>query len=181
LNRAPEKILPAADVLRAYLRYDRRAGKLLWKTRPLSDFKLAAWGKYWNRRFAGKEAGSITDSRHFTVGLFGDTYKAHRIIFKMMTGKEPPQNLDHRDKNPSNNKWRNIRPATFAQNFVNRSVVWCKSGHSGIRESKCGHWEVRIHKDRKCIHLGTYKSKAKALAVRRKAEVELYGEFAQCA
>lgn len=178
MKRPPEKILPDADVLRKHLRYERSTGKLFWHSRPLSDFRLPAWGRYWNRRWAGKEAGSITDFGHYTVGLFGGTYKAHRIIWKMVTGKEPPPVLDHRDKNPANNKWGNIRAATFGENFVNRSVVWCKAGHSGIRKRTYG-WEARIHKDKKCIQIGTFKTKSLAIAARKKAEAELYGEFAQ--
>lgn len=179
MKRASEKILPPAKFLRECFRYERKTGKLFWKKRPLKHFKLAAWGQYWNRLWAGKEAGSLTDFGHLTVGLFGGTYKAHRIIWKIVTGEEPPALLDHRDKKPANNKWKNLREATFSENFVNRSVIWCKSGYSGIRKSKCGHWEARIHKDKKCVHLGTFKSKNKALAARRKAEAELYGEFAQ--
>lgn len=178
MKRAPEKILPPVDILRKRLHYERSTGKLFLKRRPLSDFRLAAWGRYWNRRWAGKEAGSISDSGHRTVGLFGKTYKAHRIIWKMVRGTEPPPITEHKNRKPDSNKDSNIRAASYSQNFINRTKSWGKHGYIGLRQSQCGNWEARIHKDRKYIHLGTFKSKRKAIAVRRKAAIELYGEFA---
>lgn len=170
--RAPEKILPPVEVLRKHFRYDRRSGKLFHRKRPLHDFRLPAWGRYWNSRWAGKEAGSVSDSGHLTVGLLGNTYKAHRVIWKMIRGTEPPPMLDHRDRKPSSNRDSNLRPTSYAQNTINTNR------QAGLRQARNGSWEARIHKDKKYFHLGTFKSKAKAIAARRQAAIELYGEFA---
>ena len=172
MKRLPEKILPSTDVLRKYLRYDRSTGKLFHRKRSISDFKLAAWGRYWNKRWAGKEAGSAGDSGHLTVGLLGETYKAHRIIWKITRGTEPPPMLDHRDRKPDSNIDSNLRPTSYAQNTINRNK------QAGIKRARNGAWEARIHKDKKYIHLGTFKLKTEAIAARQKAATELYGEFA---
>lgn len=172
MKRAAEKTLPPAQVLTKYFRYESRTGKLFHRRRPLSEFRLAAWGRHWNKRWSGKEAGSFTDFGHLTVRLFGKAYKVHRVIWKMVRGTEPPSMLDHRDRKPSSNKDSNLRAASYAQNTINRNK------QAGLKQTRNGNWEARIHKDKKYIYLGTFKSKLKAAAVRRQAAVELYGEFA---
>lgn len=166
------KTIPAVKLLRECFRYERSAGKLYWRKRPFRHFKSRKWGKHWNRRWAGKEAASITDTGHATVRIFGTAYKVHRVIWKIDKGVEPPSLLDHRDRKPSANIISNLRPASYSQNLIN------KNRQAGIKKARNGDWEARIHKDKKYIHLGTFGSRAAAIVARRQAEVRLYGEFA---
>lgn len=166
------KKLPPVEVLRECFRYERSTGKLFWRRRPLRHFKNAAWGRHWNCRWAGKEAASPSTSGHLTLRIFGVSYKVHRVIWKMVRGTEPPLMLDHRDRKPSSNRDFNLRPTSYAQNTINRNK------QAGLKRARNGAWEARINKDKKYVHLGTFKSKAKAIAARRQAAVELYGEFA---
>jgi hypothetical protein len=178
LKRPPEKLLPPANVLREALLYEPNTGKLYWRKRPDDHFPTRAAAKKWNGKFAGKEAFTCLDFGYRVGSVFNTRYKAHRIIWKIVTGNEPPPILDHRDKKRYNNRWGNIRAATAVQNLINKSVTNNKSGHIGIRESACGNWEARITKDGRLIHLGTHYSKEEAIEARRKAASEMYGEFA---
>ena len=53
---------------------------------------------------------------------FGDRqHPAARVIFRLMTGRWPHLGMviDHIDRDPTNNKWENLREVTHAQNMRN--------------------------------------------------------------
>lgn len=175
-----EKILPSFEVLRDCLRYERKTGLLFWRFRPDDYFPTWQAAAKWNGKFAGREAFTCVDNGYRVGQLFNVRYKAHRIIWKMVTECEPPAIMDHRDRNRSNNKWKNLREATPSQNLINRRLSDNKAKALGIRESECGNWEARITKNKKAIHLGTYVSKKAAISARAEASKKLYGEFAPC-
>ena len=166
------KTLPSTKLLRECFRHERSTGKLFWRKRPLRHFKNPTWGKHWNCRWADKEAASVTSSGHLTVRLFNVAYKVHRVIWKLVKGIEPPPMLDHRDRKPNSNKDTNLRPTSYAQNTINRSK------QAGLKRTRNGTWEARVHKDKKYIHLGTFRLKSEAVAARKRAASELHGEFA---
>ena len=56
---------------------------------------------------------------HFSID--NKHYPMHRIIYKFMLNKYP-EVIDHKDRNKSNNKWENLRPATLALNQFNRGA-----------------------------------------------------------
>ena len=43
------------------------------------------------------------------VRFGGHSYLAHRVIWKLMTGQEPPDELDHAKGQKANNRWRHLR------------------------------------------------------------------------
>jgi hypothetical protein len=45
--------------------------------------------------------------------------KLHRLAFALVTGRWPHM-IDHEDRNPSNNKWFNLREVNSSQNQKNR-------------------------------------------------------------
>lgn len=55
------------------------------------------------------------------ICIQGKHYYAHTLIWLWMTGELPLQ-LDHKDCNPSNNKWNNLREANYSENMRNRYV-----------------------------------------------------------
>ena len=87
--------------------------------------------------------------------------------------------LDHIDRDRSNNRIANLRRATNIQNCWNRSLSYnCKSGVRGVRY--CRHhsrWVSTITANNRRIHLGYFDTKDDAVAARRKAEREIFGEF----
>ena len=172
-------ILPSARYLRACFIYDAQIGKLWWKKRPRSHFPSDKEFRRWNKVWPGREAFTCVNAAGYKIGaIAGVTYTVSRVIWKFMTGKDPTSFIDHKDLNTQNNCWSNLRCATQSQNGINRKTTVGASGVIGIRVNKQKTWDARIHKDKKYIYLGAFPTKELAIAARRKAERELYGEFA---
>lgn len=167
--------LPSQKFLRECLRYNRRTGKLFWRKRPLSHFVSEGMRRRWNNRYAGLEAFTQkTDEGYLRGAIYKRTYLAHRVIWKWVTGEEPPPILDHIGRDESDNRWGNIRPATQVQNCMNRE-------HRGISfDADQGKWRARITVDRKRIHLGWFATEKQAKIVRDAEVRNAYEEFAPC-
>lgn len=113
--------LPSRQTLRDLLDYDPETGALTWKVRPLAYCKSEKTQAAWNRRWAGKPAlNAKVMNGHPNGPLLGKIYRADRVIFKWMTGKEP-FNIIHKDRDAANLKWENLE---------GRENKWGKDGES---------------------------------------------------
>jgi hypothetical protein len=110
--------LPSAKYLASLLDYDPETGSLIWRPRPATS-KV---NKTFNAKCAKKEAGAHESWGYRQIRIDGRLTMAHRIIWKMMTGSEPPDHLDHVDGNVANNRWINIRAATSFSNRWNAGL-----------------------------------------------------------
>ena len=170
--------LPEQILLQKLLRYNPETGELLWNRRSVDDFtptpsRTREWQqKWWNKRFADSAVGSISDEMYLCARVFGRTYKVHRLIWKLVHGVDPDF-VDHINGNRADNRLCNLRDVTRGGNAKNRSTVGDKGdGDVGVspRNSK---WRARISDSGRLIQLGTFDTKAEALAARRTAEVTL--------
>jgi len=157
-----------AEFLRNVLTYDKNTGVLRWKKKISRKIKVG--------EIAGSKAGA-----HWQVGMYGENYLAHHLIWVMMTGDWPTDEVDHEDTDGQNNKWKNLRIATRKQNSANRGknsnntsgikgVSWCKDRQK---------WQVGIKVNYRRIALGRYDSKEEAGEVYRKAAEKFFGEFSR--
>lgn len=146
---AKAKPLPSAEILRAAFDYDPRTGILSWKE---------------GARLAGKIAGHLEAKgkryRCMTVMLDYQSYKVHRVVWKIMTGQEPPDEIDHEDGDPSNNRWINLRDGTGGVNHMNVATSSrSKTNVRGVYPAKNGKsWCAAIYLKRKRSYLGTFSS-----------------------
>lgn len=170
------KPLPSIEDLSRILEYDHHTGNLIWKYRP--EFE----GLSWNSKLAGKPAGCIHPRGHIVVKTPWGFFRAHRIIFKMLHGWEPPE-VDHHDLNPSNNRPDNLRPATFAQSQHNKKANKNnKLGLKGVRlDKRHGTYWSSIMVNRKHHFLGRFKTAEEAHAAYTAASAKLHGEFSRAA
>ena len=176
------KTLPDLEILRQLFIYDAETGELIWRERPLEFFKSERERNSWNVRFASKKAGSkrkIRNNYYIIVKIFKSKFFAHRIIWKMHYGVEPPAIVDRININGIDNKISNLREAYNHQNAVNsRKRKDNTSGYRGVdfhtRDEK---WVARISCKDKRIFLGYFDTAEEAHAAYQKAAVEHHGEF----
>ena len=101
----------------------------------------------------------------------------HRFI----TGAEKGELVDHWDGDGLNNRRGNLRKTDVTRNNRNRTNIAKNntSGFTGLHLiRKTGYWSARLGVSGRHVHLGSYASRDEAAAVRRAAEVILFGEFA---
>jgi hypothetical protein len=100
----------------------------------------------------------------------------HRLI------NETPDGLhtDHIDGDKLNNRGRNLRSATIAQNKMNCGVqANSTSGYCGVTRKKNGRWMAQIGSRSAKRYLGYYDNADEAAAAYNEAVIEVYGEFAR--
>jgi hypothetical protein len=172
------RTFPPADYLEECFLYDECSGKLFWKRRPRKHFVNENAFAVWNSRFAGKEALYVDAHGYGIVRLDGVNRKVHRVIWKLKTGEEPPVTIDHADRNKTNNRWKNIRAATYSQNNMNKALPLPRSGHHGVYRQN-GRWSAGISTPKGPVSIGVFTTKEEAVRARKAKVAELYGEFAK--
>jgi hypothetical protein len=115
---------------------------------------------------AGSVAGSIGCDKRVQMYIFGKNYKAHRVIWLMVTGSFPNNEIDHIDGNPSNNSWNNLRDVTHIVNQQNRkgATKANRTKLAGVTPNR-NRFGAQIKIDGKRIWLGTYDTPEEAHAI----------------
>lgn len=135
-------------------------------------------------RRAGEVAGSQRkDDRRIQIYVDNRNEMAHRLAWLYMTGEWPSEEVDHRDMNPSNNRWSNLRLASHSQNAMNRTKRSDNTtGLKGVyRHYKNGKFRAAIAANKKQYHLGVFDTREEAHAAYEAAAAKLHGEFARVA
>jgi hypothetical protein len=133
----------------------------------------------------GKRAGSIKPApngrQYLTVFIDGKAYLAHILAVFYVTGVWPATDVDHENRDGTDNRWNNLRVATRAQNKANsicRKDNAC--GFKGV-SFKQGRWRPRIQVGDKRFYLGSFETPEEANAAYEAAAKKYFGEFARAA
>lgn len=155
------------ELIKQLLRYDPDSGKLYW----LQDRR---------RHRAGSEAGSLHKrSGYMRVEIAGMGMSAHRVAWFLHYGSWPKDQIDHINKDKTDNCIVNLREATNGQNRANTRSS-SKHGMKGVAFKpwlKERPWEARITSNKKVMSLGCYATKEEAHKAYCEAAKRLHGEF----
>jgi hypothetical protein len=139
-----------ADELRRLLNYDPMTGDFTW-VQPTSD-----------RTRVGQKAGRV--NRGYTsIKIHRREYGAHRLAWLYVHGTWPANDIDHINRDRSDNRIANLREATRAQNLQNihyKGAYWYKPR---------GKWRVTIRVEGKRLWVGDFNTPEAALAARQVA------------
>lgn len=155
--------------LKELLHYDPETGHFTWRVTRGSKAP------------AGTVAGS--PSRGYTlICVDQKLYKAHRLAFLYMLGSIPDLDIDHVNRDRSDNRWVNLRPATSSENKFNAGPHRdCKSGHRGVHWFKPHQkWCARGMLRGKAHHIGYFEELADAVTASEAWRKEHHGEFYSC-
>ena len=163
-----------AKRIRELFTYDPNEGLLKWKNDA---------GRY-GRIISGTVAGRVHPEGYRYVTVDGKHYRGSRIVWVYITGEWPEHQIDHRDNNPSNDKWENLREATGSQNKANcrkykAETASCHlKGVQAVQKKRSIRYRAIATKDGQRFHLGYFDTPEEAHAAYLKASDALHGEFA---
>jgi len=117
------------------------------------------------------EAGCESDTGYIKITYRNESYLAHRLAW-LLTYGEYPNEIDHINGNPADNRLINLRSVNHSGNGKNQRLSSkIKSGIYGI----CFHngrkkWHTRINNNGKRFFLGYFKDFFEACCARKSAE-----------
>lgn len=167
-NVAP---LPDQSYLLEILNYDPETGQLSWRERPKEMFKTTKDCRRWNNRYANQRAFTSVlqgaSGGYLRGKINGRLYRAHRIIWKLVTGTDPKV-IDHRNGKRTDNRWKNLRNVSHHGNSLNCGKYTTNtSGRTGVFwDKRRNRWGVSLSSK----ILGYFDDKNEAIQVRLNAE-----------
>jgi hypothetical protein len=125
----------------------------------------------------GRQVTATNESGYLVVNIDGRVYRGHRLAWLWMTGGWPPAQIDHRNGDPGDNRWSNLRAATPTQNAQNRQGAQTnnKLGLLGVtlhRQSGLYHASIVLNGHK--ISLRYHETPEEAHAVYMEARREVY-------
>jgi hypothetical protein len=148
---------PTQQELLALLSYNSLTGIVTWK----------ASGK---GRSGSLIAGTKDSRGYINITIDGNIYGIHCVIWCMLHGYWSEQFIDHKDRNPSNNKEYNLREISNQCNVRNSGLYSSNTSKvTGVTKNKRG-WQVSICVSQKRYYLGRSNCFLEAVAHRLAAE-----------
>lgn len=139
------------EYLKSILRYDPDTGEWTWLIRK--------------KGISNVHAGTRNSLGYKVIKINQKIYRGSRLAWLFMTGEWPSGTIDHKDRDPTNDRWINLADVSKSDQSRNRTLKkkktslprWVTKTH----ESKNFSANVR-DKNGKIKYLGSYKCPTKA-------------------
>lgn len=136
-----------------------------------------------NGNYAGRVVGTKPSGernfRYSTTKVSGQHWCVHKLIYMYHYGVVPAQ-LDHINRDTTDNRIENLRVASPASNMQNRNLF--KNNTSGCKgvswNKRIGQWQTYIQVDKRLKHLGYFDDLELAALVAMEARDKYHGAFA---
>lgn len=133
----------------------------------------------------GKALGNVDSRGYVRICIAYHRFMAHRLAWFYVTGNWPLNLIDHKDGNPANNRFDNLREADVVQNGANRGRMRKSAApYKGVHFHK-GHksrpWQASIRVRGKLLYLGNFDTPEQARDAYMAAAQEHFGEFRRAA
>lgn len=97
---------------------------------------------------AGSECGCVRSNGYVYIRVEGKQMLAHRLAWELHTGEPAPEQIDHINRDKTDNRWCNLRAADNSTNQQNIAVhARSKSGIKGIMPVRGG----KLYRAEVCI------------------------------
>ena len=129
------KKMPTLDIIRSRYSYDPETGVV-------------------TQKLTSKAVSGRCKRGYGRVRIDKQYYQLHRVIWVLMTGDDPGDKLiDHINRDPTDNRWNNLRLVTVSQNQQN-TTGW--NIYRDKREGRSKPWRATIRHEGKLQVIGTY-------------------------
>ena len=147
------------------------------RLKSLLDYDPDTGVFFWKR---GKIAGTPDKDGYIQIQIDGKIYKAHRLAFLFQNGSFPTGQVDHKNMEPADNRFCNLRNATPSENRANEKG-W-RLGLKGVWLCRCtNRFRAAVQKHGRRIDLGRFDTEQEAHEAYVNKAKELFGEFARAA
>lgn len=151
------------------LHYNPETGAFTWRLNRNGHVRVG------NR--AGNENRSRPDQPYRQIQIGRKNYRSGRLVWFYMTGKWPKKEIDHRNCNPLDDRWSNLRLATSTQNKANQKLRRDnKTGFKGVhRHGQRFYARANINGVYK--YLGMFDTAKQASACYKRTMITTHGEY----
>lgn len=159
----------SAERARELLEYNPDTGELRWR---VSRGRVKAGAIVKSKQMGG----------YVQVGIDSRVYLAHLVIYLIVTGSWPKDEIDHRDLDKANNRWGNLRPATRLQNLANqgaREHNFLQTKGVSVSNSRRNPYRVGMKINGRMTHIGCFPTLDSAHKAYERYAVIYHGEFAR--
>lgn len=159
-STVPKKKKLTQKRLKELMEYNPETGEFTRKTAPCNGTKV------------GDIAGGCDSEGYIRIRVGRKRHFAHRLAWLYVRGFWPKNEIDHINRDPSDNRLCNLREVSHQCNMRNcGNPKTNTSGVKGVRRHKRRKkWEARICVDNEYKFLGTYNSFDNAVCARLAAE-----------
>jgi hypothetical protein len=131
------------EYVKSILEYDPDGGDFIWLRSIGSNAKYST-------------AGYLSGQGYWYVKISRLKYQRGRLAYFYMTG-EWPEEIDHIDRDMSNDEWGKLRAATRARNEYNIGIRKdSKNQYKGVYRVPGGRFGAQIYVDYKRMYLGHF-------------------------
>tara|TARA_R110000787_G_scaffold4219_2_gene16338 strand:+ start:201 stop:752 length:552 start_codon:yes stop_codon:yes gene_type:complete len=168
------------EIIKRLVKYDQSTGSLTFREATPEFFSDGSRSKEsicanWNSRNAGKPAFSVVHIEGYLCGMvLGRRYLAHRVAWLLAKGAWPKDEIDHKNHDRTDNRLKNLRAVTRAENAKNLGMYAAnKSGCTGVYWFEpTKKWLVKISVKGRVKHIGYFKELSDAIAARVEAQAK---------
>jgi hypothetical protein len=144
----------------------------------IERFKYEPETGIFTSRCSGVSAGTIDKRGYQKLSINSRQWLAHRLAWLYVTGEWPDQQIDHANRNKSDNRFANLRLATPSQNMANKTAYrHSRTGVRGVHKRPNGKYRVQFSKNGRAVSFGDYETLEAARNAAISASAELHGEF----
>lgn len=153
--------------LKELLHYDPETGHFTWRVSR-------------GAATAGRRAGGPVSYGYRGIRVCSVLRREHRLAWLYMLDEDPTRDIDHANRDRSDNQWSNLRLASRSDNLLNQGLSSRNtSGHRNvIWDRRAGSWRVEVQVRGRRTYLGAFDVLSEAAARAEQWRAENHGKFA---
>lgn len=105
------------------------------------------------------------------------SFFVHHVAWFLMENEWPSNQIDHKNRNPMDNRWENLRAATSSQNSMNRASRYNKFGRGVSFSKKDRKFRAKVIVNRRVHYAGSFACAEDAAKAAKELREKLHGEF----